>query len=361
MQKNKSQIHILHILPTLDTGGAERLLIDIAKGLNANRFKQAVLCFKWGGELVEEMRKTGTQVFVLEKKLAFDPLNFIKIWKIISKLKPDIIHTHLGADMYGRLIAGLKGIPVVSTEHNLNKDEGSMTRFLKKATIHYAKALIAVSQAVARDAHERYSVPLEKYEIIHNGVDTSRFSPSPHIFNKVLRIGSVGRLSEQKGFDVLIEAIHLLDDKDIVCEIAGEGSLRSQLESQIKKNNLSNQIKLIGVRHDIPEFLASLDIFVLPSRWEGLGIAALEAALVQIPIIVSNVDGLQEIVDDAHNGLVFDSGDAHDLAQKISWYKEHETEAHQFAKQLREKVAANFDIAKMLEKYEAVYEKVLRD
>ncbi len=359
MQKSKSQIHILHILPTLDTGGAERLLIDIAKGLDSSRFKQSVLCFKWGGELVEEMRKTGTEVFVLEKKLVFDPLNFIKIWKIISKLKPDIIHTHLGADIYGRLIAGLKGIPIVSTEHNLNKDEGVITRFLKKATIHYAKALIAVSKAVARDAHERYNVPLEKYEIIYNGVDASRFSPSPHTFNDVFRIASVGRLSEQKGFDVLIEAIHLLDDKNIRCEIAGEGSLRSKLETQINKYNLSQHIKLIGVRHNIPEFLASQDVFVLPSRWEGLGIAALEAALVQIPIIVSNVDGLQEIVDDAHNGLVFDSGDAHDLAQKISWYKEHETQAHEFAKRLREKVAVQFNIAQMIKKYEAVYERVI--
>lgn len=355
--KNHRPVKILHIIPTLDPGGAERLLVDIVQRTNKQLFSLTVVCFKRGGLWEEEIKNSGVELIILKKRGQFDLINLFKLWRTIRFVKPDLVHTHLGGDIYGRFFAGLMGIPVVSTEHNLNKDEAFSVTLAKRVTAAFASLVIAVSEAVAQDAQKRYGFAKEKIKVIHNGVDLTRFTFTRPQFNKPLKIGSVGRLAKQKDFSTLIKAVSLV--KDCVCEIVGEGSERSNLETEIKNLSLGERVKLAGNRSDVPQFLQGLDIFILASRWEGLGIVVLEAALTGIPVIAARVDGLIEIITDGVDGLLFKPGDEQALAAKLKNIFADQAAALTRAEQLAKKVREHFSIETMVAQYEKAYKRVL--
>jgi len=355
----KKKIKIVHVIPTLDLGGAERLLLDIVKRADKDFFSLTVICFKRGGIWEDEIVKSGAKLIILNKKSKFDFSNLLKLRQAIIEESPDIVHTHLGGDIYGRLAAGLAGFKVISTEHNLNKDESFVTTILKRLTAGYASLVIAVSKAVAHDAMIRYGIKLNKIKVIHNGIDLLRFEQVDTFKTEVVKIGAVGRLVKQKGFAILIEALGLMENKNFDCTIVGAGYLKDELQQKITSLGLDNKIHLVGLRNDIPEFLKTLDIFVLPSLWEGLGIAALEAGASGLSVIASKVDGLPEIIDDQVNGLLFKAGDANDLKDKINYLLENKELARTFGKHLAKKVNEQFDVVNMVRQYELVYKSLL--
>ncbi|MCX6793020.1 MAG: glycosyltransferase [Candidatus Falkowbacteria bacterium] len=355
----KKKIKIVHVIPTLDLGGAERLLLDIVNRADKETFSLTVICFKRGGIWEEEIIKSGAKLIVLHKKGKFDFSNLVKLRQAILAEEPDIVHTHLGGDIYGRFLAGLAGLRVVSTEHNLNKDESFVTSILKRLTAPYVSLVIAVSRAVAHDAKLRYGIKLEKIKVIHNGIDLTRFKAVETFKTETVKIGAVGRLVEQKGFMTLVEALGLMKDKKFDCTIVGAGVLMTALKEKVNSLGLSSKVHLVGLRNDIPEFLQTLDIFVLPSLWEGLGIAALEAGASGLSVVASKVDGLPEIIDDQVNGLLFKVNDARDLKDKISYLLDNKDLARTFGHHLAKKVNEQFDVLDMVKQYEMVYKSLL--
>jgi len=357
----KKKIKVVHVIPTLDLGGAERLLLDIVKRADKETFSITVICFKRGGIWESEIINSGAKLIVLNKKHKFDFANFFKLRQALIQEQPDIVHTHLGGDIYGRLLAGLAGFKVVSTEHNLNKDETISNTILKRLTSVYASLIIAVSEAVAHDAKLRYGIKLAKIRVIHNGIDLSRFKPADIFKNEVVKIGAVGRLVTQKGFMTLLEALGLIKDKKFDCTIIGAGDLKDELQAKINLLGLNHKVHLAGLSNDVPTFLQTLDIFVVPSLWEGLGIAALEAGASGLPVIASKVDGLEEIIDDQVNGLLFKAGDASDLKDKINYLLDNQVLAKNFGEHLKRKVNERFDVVTMVKQYELVYKSLLSD
>lgn len=349
------RIKILHIIPTLDMGGAERLLVDIVKGLDKERFEPVVVCFKRGGVWERELAASA-RLIIIRRNSKFDLFSIFKLNSLIKTERPDIVHTHLGGDIYGRLFAGLAGVPVVSTEHNLNRDESMIITLAKRLTLPFAKKVIAVSAAVAKDAAQRYGLSEQKTIVIHNGVDLARFSFVERFPTGQIRLGSVGRLTTQKDFSTLIQAVAKLKDHSFSLEIAGEGPLRGELEKLIKELGLGSKVALLGNRSDIPSFLQTLDIFILPSLWEGLGIVVLEAALSGLPVIAARVDGLTEIIDEGTNGLFFEAGDSDALAAAILKLLGSPELARRLAAALADKVKQDFSLEKMVRAYERVYE-----
>ncbi len=363
------KIKVLHIIPTFKTGGAERLLLDIMKGIDINKFEPSVLIFKEKGELYEDLKKLPISVFFVTKKFKLDIKNIWKMFQIIKNEQPDIIHTHLGGDIYGRLIAHWLGIPVVSTEHNINKDERRLTTLAKSITARYAVRIIAVSNAVKNDILSRYRISPSKIQVVYNGIDLNRFhikkladvtSPKREN-NETVHIGAVGRLVEQKGFIYLIEAIKIVKEQFpyVVCEIAGDGTLRNSLKKIIIENNLEKNIFLPGINSDILSFYSSLDLFVMPSLWEGLGIAVLEAAALEIPVIASSVDGLNEIIENNIDGILVAPGNSGELADRIIESITHYEDSQKRAQLLSEKIRSRFSISDMVKQYETVYENII--
>lgn len=357
-------IKILHILPSLVRAGAERVVYDLSLGLPRDKFQSGVLLFKdngagadWRAELVA----AGIPVFALRKCCLFDVVNFWKIYRQIKKFSPDIVHTHLGGDIYGRLAAKLARVPViVSTEHNLNISEGWAAACLKKITARFAVKIFAVSQAVKADAIKRYNLPWEKIEVVYNGIDSNHFQAKIKTPSRPYVIGALGRLTAQKGFSVLIAAISQLQNQEVIVQIAGQGELKSSLQQQINKLKLGDKVKLVGLVEPV-SFLNSLDVFVAPSLWEGLGLSVLEAGALGKPVIASDVDGLREIINE-QTGFLFPVNTAPELTKQLDFVLDNlTTEAvRQKSATLQAKVKTDFSLQKMQADYASWYEKLTR-
>lgn len=316
---NDKKIKIAYIIPALDAGGAERFILDLIKNLNRDIFSPTLVLFSHGGFFVEEARGMGIDVIILQKNFKFDPFNFFKLYQTIKRLKPAIVHTQLGGDIYGRFVACLLEVPVIiSTEQNVQTGESFLIRRMKKCTARAAHKIVAISKAVKADTMKRYGVLESKMELIYNGLEIDKFLVSERRpRSKRLIIGSVGRLTAQKNYSLLIDALSDLKDYDFECRLVGEGELRGELEQKIKDLDLGDRVKLLGLQQNIKGFLSDLDVFVLPSLWEGLGIVLLEAGLAGLPVIASRVDGICEVIEDGQTGILFDSGNRADLVSKL--------------------------------------------
>ncbi len=373
------KIKVLHIVPALRVGGAERLLVDLVSGLDRSRFEAVVLLFDRAVATEEPWRKqlTSAGIRIIEvyenKPLAKLPLIggllrslriFLRVKKVVRREKPQLIHAHLFGDFYGRLVGLATGIPVISTEQNVNVHEPAILRFVKRMTAARIAMTVAVSKAVRSDIIKRYDVPEEKTTIIPNGIDIERFvaqrTDRSYTPSSTVVFGALARLDPQKGLDTLIEAMALVQVKDpnIRVRVAGEGMLRPELETHIRKLSLQETIQLIGIVTDTPAFLAEVDAFVMPSRWEGFGIAAVEAGAAGLPVIASRVDGLKEIIEDKVSGVLVEPNDSKELADALLTMavKVRSGSAQRYGMALRHSVRERFSIQAIVTAYEELYE-----
>jgi glycosyltransferase involved in cell wall biosynthesis len=268
----------------------------------------------------------------------------------------------LGGDIRGRLAAFFAGIKIiVSTEQNINNSERWYQKIAKSITSLTATTIIAISQAVANDMRKRYHLPLKKCKlIIPNGIDLKKFiyqENIPDINN--LSVGVVGRLHQQKGFDLLIKAWSIIKPKNAHLLIAGEGPEYKNLKNQIKQANLNQEINLLGDVKHINFFYENLNLLIIPSRWEGLGIVALEAGAKGIPILASNADGLKEVLN-INNAWLFKADNLESLTKQLKLALNQITNKETIIKQkkLRKYIEDNFDIIKITKQYSDLYLKL---
>ncbi len=357
------KIRIAYILPTLDKGGAERFTVDLILNLDRQVYSPILILFKRGGEWAAELAAENIPVIVLKKKSFLDPNNFCQLLSVLKDFRPDIVHTQLGGDWYGRLAAKRLGVPaIISTEQNINIDESWLQNILKRLTNPFADRIIAISQVVKQDIVKRYGAKPEKITVIPNGLPTRNFLAfqKQGIAAKGTAVGgTIGRLEPQKGQATLIKAGEMIKDQAFRLLIAGEGRLRGSLTQQIKAAGLEGKIELVGPVQ-APAFLNSLDFFVLPSLWEGLGIVLLEAGLIGLPIIASAIDGIKEVLDE-ETGWLVPAGDEKALATKINWLIANlgSEEVARRRDNLQKKIRENFDIARVADQYQKIYQELL--
>ena len=360
------KIKILHILPNLSGGGAEKVCLQILIGLDKNKFKTYLLLFKDNDKQVgiiekRQLERSGVKIISLKKKYLFDFINFFQIIKNLNKIKADVLHCHLGGDVYGPLASYfIKKPKIISTEHNINISEKRLANFLKRLSVGRIDKILAVSKAVKRDAIKRYNIKKQKIDIVYNGVDLNYYNlkTKKRPKNEPIILGSMGRLNKQKGHSDLIKACSLLKNQNYILEIAGEGHLKESLEKQIKSLNLENKVTLVG-KVNSQNWLNKIDIFIMPSLWEGLGLAVLEAAASKKPIIASSVDGILEILDNK-NSFLYENKNLDQLTKNIDFLltnlnSQVVQEKIELAYSL---VKSKFSLNKMIENYQTIYENI---
>ncbi|MGC6509134.1 MAG: glycosyltransferase [Myxococcota bacterium] len=281
-------IQVLHVLCDYNVGGAEKFVFRLCQAYPPHIYPKVCTVYR-GGPLEDDFRTLGIPLLCCDRKRRRLSLNSnLKLARWISE--SDIVHTHLFAGhFWGRIGAQLASLssnskPVISTIHNTNPD--SMFRaWLLRQTESFSDIQVGISQTVTQ-------ILPPGSETIYSGIDLALFS---EINRRPIRgrIVSIGRLVEQKGFDVLGEATRLLlqIDPSIQVDVIGEGP---QLD-----NLLGYGLNLLGHRKDIRTELESADIFVLPTRWEGLGLVLLEAMAAGVPIITSDIPICREICGSA--------------------------------------------------------------
>lgn len=311
--------------------GVQRVTLDELERLDKDLFDTFIICQKPGPLSVEAESKGITCLYVKQLVREISPRNdisaLIKLFKQFKEYKFDIVHTHSSkTGVIGRVAAKLARVPlVVHTVHGFafpaakSKSQKVLFTLLEwigtkcsdiVICLHDTDRLIAKNSLGSSDA---------QLQVIANGVDTSKFYPISLTERNVIRteisiphdailVGMVGRLWEQKNPQTLLNtAINILTSRnDIHFVFVGDGDLRESLEQQAMDHGLSSNIHFLGWRNDTDKILKSLDIFVLPSLWEGMPLAILEAQATGLPCIVSNIQGNNHLVSNEYNGLLFD-------------------------------------------------------
>lgn len=317
------KIKLVHILPNLNRGGAEKVVYDLLSSLDQTQFSLSLILFNDAGQgqlWRQDLEERGIKVIALKKRAKFDLLNFFALYRALVKIKPDLVHTHLGGDLYGRLTAYLAGVKLIcSTIHNVNLTEPKLVTRVLRWSRKLNSAYFAVSEAVKKDAISRYKLNAKQIEVVYNGIDLNYFKAKKTVKKDrekgLITLGAIGRLSQQKGFASLIGAVAMIKEVKFKLLIAGAGELEADLKRQIEDLGLVKKVKLVGLVEP-KAFYEQIDLFVLPSLWEGLGLVVLEAIAMKLPLIVSATGGVLEIVSE-QSAYLYKPGNVKELAQMI--------------------------------------------
>lgn len=300
---------ILYVITGLAQGGAERVVCDLADKMyeKGNEVKIAYLT---GEILTSPTHKEIELTKVNLNNIASLPKAYLVLSRLIKNYHPDVVHSHMvHANLFTRLIR--LAVPInklISTAHNSN--EGGRLRMLSyRATHNLADLTTNVSNTAVTAFEEKKAVPISSMKTVYNGVDFNKFSYSStarqeiaeelSLDHKCKIILAVGRFNKQKNYPNLLKAIKLLKDSlnsSFVILVAGDGELRSEIETQIDKLGLINEVILLGRRNDISKLMSACDVFVLSSDYEGLPTVLIEAMACQAHVVSTDVSGVREIV-----------------------------------------------------------------
>ena len=299
-----------------------------------------------------------------------DLLAFWELFRLCRREKFDVVHTHTSKGGFlGRIAARLAGVPlVIHTAHgfyfnqmNCGPKAAVFYRFLEKFASHFCDLIISVNEEDRLSAIEKGVVRPSKIHTVINGINTKRFEnvvPPDSLRRELdpsgqaILIGTTGRLMPQKGYHYLIQAMPtvLREFPGARVIFVGDGPLESELKGLAGQLGVSDQCRFLSFRTDIPELLASFDIFVLPSLWEGLSISLLEALAAGKPIVATNIKGNREVIDHGVNGLLVNPGDPAALAEGIIHLIRDKEKARGVGERAREKARKCFSEEAMVQR-----------
>lgn len=375
----QEKIAVMHLINGYLLAGAEKLVFDLVAGTDRERFDVSVCSVGIVRDRLEEevynnLKGNGVKTLVLGKpsgKRRFETVRKLRQHLVNNNIT--ILHTHCPSpDFYGKISALIARTPLVfSTIHSINGYNAIHERILSTLTTKY----IAISETVKRYAISDLNIPPVKIDVIRNAVDYQRFSRIVVDKGAKLRelgvpagkkiISTVGILREVKGHRYLIKAAGQVIKKFpdthflVVGDTSADPDFADVLRGMINSGGLHGHISLTGKRSDVTEILAISDMFVLPSLWEGLSIALLEAMAAGLPVIASNVGSNPEVVTDGINGFIVPARDPRLLARRIEELLGEPGKADDMGMRARETVRESFGMDRAVRAHEELYLKHL--
>ncbi|XHR28872.1 MAG: glycosyltransferase [Chthoniobacteraceae bacterium] len=365
-------IRVLYVYMTLPIGGAEELMLTVVKNIDRSKYEPVVCCIGTLGKIGEEIRALGIDVVSWGHTThGFDLAACRSLYRLIREKHIDLVHSHLyHAGIYSRIAAGFAGVPAITTEHNVYATFKLKRRIYNWLLSWKTARIVAVSDLVRDYVIRRDWVSPQKVTTIRNGLDLSKWANAPGrqearerlgIPGDAFVLGCIGRLETQKGHRFLIDAVARLRGEipGLKAFIVGEGTLRDSLAERIRRRGLQDAVVLTGARRDLADFIHAFDLFVLPSRWEGLPIAALEAMASRLPVIATPVGGVVELIEEGKNGLLVPPKDVDALVNAIRKLHDDAPLRAALAAGGQETVREKFSATAMLAEMDALYRKVL--
>ena len=350
------KIKTLHVINDLGVGGAQRIVADIVTHLDKKMFYPAVLNLNFSQDksVETELIKEGIEIINFSSKFKGDFGCLFFLIKVLKERKFQILHSHLFlSSFYATLAAKIAKTPIViSTEHNTST-LSTKPFYYKKAAHFYLKSnsrIFAISNAVKNTITSRLPQLERKIRVIYNGIDLTLFKDSAQRKeNAIFTVGTLVRNDPRKGFFVFSNCAKRAHDSNIPVRFVAAVSNNAESDDFVK------MIKMSPGRESVMGFFKKIDIFVLPSLEEGLGLAAIEAMAMGIPIIVSNAGGLIEVENHKVNGLVFEVGNDAALLKSIEFLKNSPSIAQEYVKAGLAKVKKEFSLNRMIKEIELNY------
>ncbi|MBE0691300.1 MAG: glycosyltransferase [Anaerolineae bacterium] len=371
-------MRVTHLIKAVGIAGAERHLLTLIPGLHARAVDTDLILLVEPERMLDEyVQLMETEGISVERRLIrrhFDPTLIPWLIVRLRQRKPDILHTHLiHADLYGTLAAQFAGVRVVTSRHNDDPFRAkSPYRQILQFLWHLTDAGIAISSAVARFSIETEGAPADKLNTIHYGIVHRQHEVDKKAARAELRqelqlppdalvIGIISRLIAQKGIDDGLHAFKLvLDDfPDAHLVIAGDGALRQTLGMEAERLQLSSHVHFLGWRSNALHVMAALDVFLMPSLWEGFGLTLLEAMSVSVPIVATTVSAIPEIVAHQETGLLVPPHDVKSLADSLILLLGDSALRQHMGMLGEDRLETFFSADRMIDQILAVYQRVL--
>ena len=351
---------ILIVIPTLVQGGGQKFVLDLAKGIDKNKYQVKILTyydlisdcfFKDFKQLDEEC----VEIIKLNKKKGLDLSFFSKVKKVVREYDPDVIHSNLDTLLY--LFGTFRKKQVkLHTVHTLAQKEAiGLQKIVRKIAFKGFKVLpVAISDVVAESVKEYYKIT--EVPVAYNGVRCCDYVGERKYSDKV-RLMATGTLYPVKNYEYLIDCFYEIAKTypNTTLTILGDGPLRNDLQKKIETLGLVDKVTLMGEVSNVKAYLLDADIFVSSSIYEGLPLSMLEAMASGLPVVANDVGGIKEIVQNDYNGYIVPLGDKDAYiksVEKLILNLEKRENASINAKTL----ASEFDEKKTVELYEKLYE-----
>jgi len=366
---------ILHVIDSLNIGGAQELLVLLADKTPKSAYQTLVCVIQPDVTLKSRIESKGATVFCLSRSrpsifcpgkfIAYFYLNIRDIVSLCKQHQVDVVHCHLSdAEFTGILAGWLYGARrIISTVHYPallpERKSGDIRNYLRIAATRLlyrlANAVVAVSDDVAQQLKTVFRLAPSKIKIIINGIDVEaihRTLPNPEHLPSLCAlpgqrlITSVGRLMPPKGHGYLVSAMPDLISQvgNVRLLLAGDGDLKASLEQLSQDLKVQDVISFLGSRSDVPDILALSDVFVLPSVSEGTSLALLEAMAASKPIVATDIPGNRAVLRHGHNCLLVPSGNPEKLAKAISFLLNHPRIAAEYGENAYQDVCQRFNI-----------------
>lgn len=371
--ESASRKTVLHLIDTTGPGGAETVFIQLADRLRARGYRSIVV-IRGPGWVNDELRRRDLNPILMDAKGSFALGFLLRLIRLAKREKVDLIQSHLlGSNVYAAMLGLIIRRPVVATYHGMvDVNPNERFRRLKQQVMRSGiRRYVAVSQSLAAAIQKQGLLEAGKSCVVYNGVDPDAFSGHSQqelrqklgLDEKVKLWGCLGNVRPAKAYDVLIDAMALIQDDNPAVHVVVAGHQRPSLMAQLKQRmdtlGIGHRVHFIGFADDTAAFLRQLDYFVLPSRSEGFSIATIEAMMAGLPIVATRCGGPEEILSHTHTGWLVEAENPRALAEAMMRLSRDEALAHRLASAGQQHARASFGMEAMVSSYQQIYAELL--
>ena len=365
-------LHITHIIYALKTGGLENGLVNLINGLSEETFKHSIICLTDYDDFSKRIRRSDVDIISLQKKPGQDFNLYLKLYKTLKSLQPDIVHTRNMAAIEAQIPAFMAGVKIrVHGEHgwDISDPQGKNKKYqwIRKFCSLFIHQFIPLSKELESYLRQVIHVSANKITLICNGVDAVKFIPAKHqdktlipesAAQNAIVIGYVGRMEAIKDPVNLVKAfiqVKRETKKQVFLLMVGQGRQYETIKQLLVDAKLVEQCWLPGDCSNIPELMQCIDVFCLPSKAEGISNTLLEAMATGLPVVATKVGGNADIAIAGKTSLMVESENSHSLAKSLSLYVEDESLRKEHGLAGRERIEQELSLQQMISNYEKMY------
>lgn len=368
------KIRVLQAIRQGNVGGGESHLLSLTEALDKTKFDPVILSFS-DGLMVQKLRDQSITCHVIPADTPFNLKVWAKVKKVIKQEQIDVVHVH-GTRANTNIFWAAKSLklPIIYTVHgwSFHDDQFPLIRKLRITAESFFVNRVNHTITVSESNRLTGARAIKKFQsvVINNGIDLNRFNPATTTSNlreaysipeDTVLIGYISRITKQKDPFTMLEAFARVLAENTNCKLlmVGDGDLKAEAVQRAHSLGIDKHVIFEGFRIDVPELLQAIDIYCLPSLWEGLPIGLLEAMAMEKAIVATRVDGSKELISHEKNGLLIEPQQPRALAEAILRLRTHPEFRKSLQQQTRKEVSAKYSVATMTRQVENLYQQVL--